>query len=271
VRALRQLLFDGPVIEIGSGHRPYPQSHVLVDKYLEPEQREGPLATDGRPVVVAGIEDLPFRDGAFAFSICSHVVEHAKDIGAALDELQRVSRAGYIETPSALFEIVEPHRRYHRWVLMEEAGRLRIRPKSQEIPFEQSVLRALTNGNFGFKLFNATNPQLRATAISWRDRIEYQVEEGEFHPDDYLARCAQGRLGFARAATSRLGAKLDRAFAARAARLRRRYPLEPLLRCARCHGQVRIEATQVVCDTCRGHYPRRGELYFLSAEAFTVS
>jgi len=127
-----RLIFDGPVLEIGSGHRPYPQSQVLVDKFLEADQREAALETGGRPLVVADIEDLPFKDGAFAYSICSHVVEHAEDITRAFGELQRVSRAGYIETPSALFELIEPHRSYHRWMLMREGSRLIVRPKPAE-------------------------------------------------------------------------------------------------------------------------------------------
>jgi SAM-dependent methyltransferase len=44
---------------------------------------------------------MPFADRAFDYSICSHVLEHVVDPGAVIDELVRVSKAGYIEVPEA--------------------------------------------------------------------------------------------------------------------------------------------------------------------------
>ena len=108
---MKKLFLRGPVLEIGSGHNPYPQSDILVDLYVDDTcQREGTLKNHERPLIVANIESLPFRNKAFGYSIASHVIEHTKDIGSALSELQRVSTAGYFETPSALLEFVQPHK-----------------------------------------------------------------------------------------------------------------------------------------------------------------
>jgi len=70
----------GLVLEIGSGDNPNPLSNVLVDRFLGADNRErgGDLVVD-RPFVVADAHHLPFRDGAFAYAICSHILEHMDD------------------------------------------------------------------------------------------------------------------------------------------------------------------------------------------------
>lgn len=52
---------------------------------------------------------MPFRDKAFDYSILSHVLEHLENPARALKEVERVSRAGYIETPNAMAEIAVPY------------------------------------------------------------------------------------------------------------------------------------------------------------------
>ncbi len=47
----------------------------------------------------------PYPDKYFDFSFCSHVLEDVRDPLAVLREISRVSRAGYIETPSRVREI----------------------------------------------------------------------------------------------------------------------------------------------------------------------
>jgi len=52
---------------------------------------------------------LPFKDKAFDFVIASHVLEHTPDPEKFLTELQRVAHAGYIETPDAFMERINPY------------------------------------------------------------------------------------------------------------------------------------------------------------------
>jgi len=42
----------------------------------------------------ADFTTMPFRDGAFALVVCSHVLEHIRDDAAALRELARVTAPG---------------------------------------------------------------------------------------------------------------------------------------------------------------------------------
>jgi len=116
------------VLEIGSGHNPYPRADVLCDRYLEDRERAGALKRD-RPFVLADGGALPFVDNAFDYVIAIHVVEHADDIAAFLGELSRVGRAGYLETPSAIGEHLFGWQK-HRWALWLHDACLHVRPRA---------------------------------------------------------------------------------------------------------------------------------------------
>ena len=116
------------VLEVGSGGNPFPRSNVLLDAYeVTRERHYQPLIAD-RPIVLGMVEDMPFRDNAFDFVIACHVLEHSTDIVAALRELQRVARAGYIECPDAFLERINPYKD-HRYEVTERDGDLVTRRK----------------------------------------------------------------------------------------------------------------------------------------------
>src|SRR5215468_9747211 len=96
------------VLDVGSGGNPHPAADFLLERYLDPRHRHSAMVID-RPTVLADACRMPFRDKAFDYTIAFHVLEHLRDPGAFLRELQRVSRAGYIETPNALFERIVPY------------------------------------------------------------------------------------------------------------------------------------------------------------------
>ena len=61
---------------------------------------------------------LPYCNGAFDFVYCSHVLEHVTDPASACEELMRVGRRGYIETPTRMSDIMFNYthlRDHHRW------------------------------------------------------------------------------------------------------------------------------------------------------------
>ena len=97
------------VLEVGSGGNPYYRSNVLLDAYEVTRQRHfEPLIKD-RPTVLGFVESLPFKDKAFDFVIACHVLEHSADPGKFLTELERVASSGYIETPDAFMERMNPY------------------------------------------------------------------------------------------------------------------------------------------------------------------
>jgi SAM-dependent methyltransferase len=121
---------DALVLEVGSGGNPYARANVLLDAYESTRERHWvPLVSD-RPTVLGFVENLPFRDGAFDFVIASHVLEHSPDPERFLSELQRVARAGYIETPEAFMERVNPYHD-HRLEVTVRNNRMLIRKKAE--------------------------------------------------------------------------------------------------------------------------------------------
>ena len=96
---------DGLVLDVGSGDKPSWRADVLLDRYLGDEyaaQRSGRgRARISRPLFNADAAHMPFADGVFDYAICSNLLEHVVDPAGVLNELMRVSRAGYIEVPEA--------------------------------------------------------------------------------------------------------------------------------------------------------------------------
>jgi hypothetical protein len=96
---------DALVLDVGSGDKPSWRADVLLDRYLGDEyavQRSGRAgARVTRPLFNADAARMPFADGVFDYTICSNLLEHVVHPGGVVQELVRVSRAGYIEVPEA--------------------------------------------------------------------------------------------------------------------------------------------------------------------------
>lgn len=96
------------VLDVGSGSSPHPAADVLAERYIDPKHRYSAMVID-RPTVLADACKMPFRDKTFDFVIAFHVLEHISDPSSFLNELQRIGKAGYIETPNAVFERLVPY------------------------------------------------------------------------------------------------------------------------------------------------------------------
>lgn len=120
------------VLEVGSGGNPYFRANVLCDAYFETNERHfDPLIYD-RPTVLAFVENLPFKDDSFDFIIASHVLEHSINPEKFLEEIQRVGKAGYIETPDAFMERICAYP-MHRLEVSEKNHELLIRKKTAPV------------------------------------------------------------------------------------------------------------------------------------------
>ena len=117
---------EDKVLDIGSGSYPFPHADVLVDRYLEPSKhRKQEFVRDGKPVVLADVCFLPFRDKSFEYVVCSHLLEHVDDPIAACAEIMRVGRRGYIEAPSFTKDILFAWAgEGHRWYLIAAGSAL---------------------------------------------------------------------------------------------------------------------------------------------------
>lgn len=121
---------DALVLEVGSGGNPYPRSNVLLDAYEETRERHWAALVHDRPTVLSFGENLPFKDKVFDYVIAAHVLEHSPFPEKFLSELQRVAKAGFIETPDAFMERINPYKDHRLEVTVREQ-RLIIRKKPE--------------------------------------------------------------------------------------------------------------------------------------------
>lgn len=107
------------VLDIGSGGWPFERADHLADKFPEETtHRTETIVRDKRPFFEVDLEYLPFKNNAYDFVFCSHVLEHMDNPGQAMRELMRIGRRGYIEVPTRLSDVMFNFTRiknHHRW------------------------------------------------------------------------------------------------------------------------------------------------------------
>jgi len=115
------------VVDVGSGGDPFPLANILVDKHPEDgtKHRNTKFRTDGKLLVVADVEALPFETGSIDFAWCSHVLEHTDRPDIAVGELIRVARQGVAWVPTIYAETVShmlhPGKESgHKWLCLRE-------------------------------------------------------------------------------------------------------------------------------------------------------
>ncbi len=167
----------GLVLEIGSGDNPHPRADILLDRYPGADNRErgGNLVVD-RPFVVADAHHLPFVDGAFAYTICSHILEHMDDPLQFAAELRRVSAAGYIQSPSEIAERLF-HWSFHRWYVNLEDDTLVLHPREAGEPFGE-LFDYLYAYNPAYYFFQRSMPDLFWVEREWRaENLKIEVRD----------------------------------------------------------------------------------------------
>lgn len=66
---------------------------------------------------------IPLPDQSCDFIVCSHLLEHIEDPLFLCREMERVSSAGYIETPGIVQEMIW-HHEVHKWYTTKIGSRL---------------------------------------------------------------------------------------------------------------------------------------------------
>jgi SAM-dependent methyltransferase len=168
---------DALVLEVGSGHRPHPRADILTDKYLDDVQRGGRLVTD-RQFVRADAQQLPFKPGAFDYVLCRHVLEHTEEPDNFFREVSRVGSAGYIETPSVIWEHLHPTRTYHRWFVLEIDGELVLmrKPLTHTRSIFGPIFEMLNTHSPEYRLFIRRYAGLFYVRHQWRGEVQYRVD-----------------------------------------------------------------------------------------------
>jgi hypothetical protein len=119
-------------------------------------------------------DPLPFADKSFDFVYCRHTVEDMHNPFLLCSEMQRVAKAGYVETPSPISELCRgidggsPSWRgyvHHRYFVWENAGVLNFIAKYPmveylELEFDADLLALLRAG-----------PKYWNSYFLWRDTL----------------------------------------------------------------------------------------------------
>jgi SAM-dependent methyltransferase/uncharacterized protein YbaR (Trm112 family) len=168
---------DDIVLDVGSGHRPHRDAHVLVDRYPEDDsERLGVELVRDRAFVAADIERLPFRDKAFDYAIASHVLEHTSDPLRAAAELSRVARRGYVEMPSEIWELLFGWEFHTFAVNLDTDGTTVFKKKSRSLPPLGQLFYRLSelDSTLGELLIN--HPELFYVSVEWEDTLRCRVD-----------------------------------------------------------------------------------------------
>lgn len=244
------------VLEVGSGGSPYFRANVLIDAYTETRERHwAPFIAD-RPSVLGMGEALPFRDKSFDFVIASHVLEHSSDPESFLRELQRVAKAGYIETPDAFMERINPYWDHRSEVTVRD-GVLVVIKKSSWCPDPKLVelyevrAKELIAGSV-----ISSNPFIFHTRFYWNDQIPYRVVNPEVNANwapPKMTHTTQLQVSL-RAKFGRLGLATARALLSQRQRNRKIKLLE-LLQCPACKStELKNSESIVNCVGCGKQY-----------------
>lgn len=176
------------VLEVGSGNNPMYRSNVLCEKFISNNyHRSGDIKIYSHQTLVSGeAENLPFDDREFDYTICNQVLEHSDDPAKFISEICRVSKRGYIETPSLLGEFLFP-KQSHRWVILDIDDKLVLYEKSKMDGnylnnYGELFLNYLPYISIPYKLLWFTEGNIMLNRYEWEDNIDFIVNpEDEYY------------------------------------------------------------------------------------------
>ncbi len=172
---------DELVLDIGSGDNPFFRADVVCDRYpVDNSQRAGLMNIQTYPhqkFVVGDAHSLPFMDKSFDFVVCSHLLEHLYDPACAIDEIVRVGRRGYIETPSALMESLYGWS-FHKWLVQSQNDKLIFSCKSQNKTY--GILPERIKKSRDFEKLVKRNLDLFLVRHKWQEKINYRVDSSAY-------------------------------------------------------------------------------------------
>lgn len=173
------------VVDIGSGAFPFKYATHLVDLYTDDNSHRGgnSLVQDERPLFVADLEKLPFSDKQFDFAYCSHVLEHVSTPSLACNEIMRIAKRGYIETPTRISDVMFNYTYIHSWHIAMVGNSLIFMPYSQReangTGMNAFELQKQSPYQNDFSQLVSNNRDLFCNMMLWKDRFDYYVFDQE--------------------------------------------------------------------------------------------
>lgn len=261
------------VLDIGSGGHPYPRADILVDRISGAEHRNNYSLITDRITILSDARKLPFKDKSIDFSIASHILEHISNPEVFLKELIRVSKRGYIEVPSALFERLFPYN-IHCLEIDKIDDELIIHKKSKPIidDFMHSFSYLGKNGTLG-KIMHE-NPASFHVRLFWEDKIKYKIINKEVDSSWVES------IYFEENSEAVTTNKLVNSFTWRnlgdylatiyyksiRSSYRNNKVIRNILCCPECYKDLKISLDELYCSSCNNKYIKDGKTYNFELE-----
>ncbi|HUS09851.1 MAG TPA: methyltransferase domain-containing protein [Pyrinomonadaceae bacterium] len=275
---------DALVVDVGCGHMPSMRANILADKFLiDDAERQQPLAIDERPFIVCDALHLPFHDNSIDYIICSHLAEHVDEPEALFAELSRVARAGYVECPGRVREILHGWE-FHRWYVEVRGDQLVFEEKPRklhDVELHEWFSRQFENDR-DFEAFFVDHMERLGlvTAYDWVGHIKCVIrrlpgsswertsasleQNGPLTKKEFasqLKRAPRRTLSRNEGLKSRM-AKIARRQSDRRARAR----LRSILCCPKCKDDLTDASEGLFCRDCNANFPVVGNVYYLIPE-----
>lgn len=249
------------VLDVGSGGNPHPRSDVLLDRLTGSEHRSGTPMLIDRPAVIGDATKLPFKDKSFDFVIASHILEHMPNPEIFIAELQRVGKAGYIETPNFICERFIPCEAHCLEIGLTEDA-LQIHKKSAYCEDEYMGKLGFLNRNNDWSNLYFSDPSMFHVRYFWKDEIKFKIQNPEVSCDwieeiyknssstEEVIDNAPRRMGW-RSLGSSLYESIQRR---RRAKRLRNFNIFSILACPECKGDLQKSEGRLYCTHCEMDY-----------------
>lgn len=165
------------VLDLGSGNNPCFRADVCVDYYLEDDtQRDGSriFVPKNKKFIKWNLNEYPypFKNQEFDFVICGHIAEHINNPQKFCKEIQRIGKAGYIESPNKLYEQLYGWD-FHKWYVYTNDGKLIF--ENINIDEKLQIGRRLYKICKPFHDYINHNVYKLLTIFPWKGKFEYKV------------------------------------------------------------------------------------------------
>jgi len=193
-RVIKEMAQATRCLDVGGWYRPLRSAtHVLDINPFEtrfkhaaydPEQPERYGAETWLQRDICDHSPWPYPDKFFDFAVCSHVLEDIRDPIWVVSELARVSKAGYVETPSAVGELLTAATfseylfgqrntvgsGHHRWLVEMD-------PSRQEIVFRMKPYDlGRRHHSVPHTRFHTPDPKSLTVAMFWQGELKAREE-----------------------------------------------------------------------------------------------
>jgi len=255
------------VLDLGSGHNPHPMADVLVDKTFSNKERGGELHNNWRPLIVANGENLPFQDKTFDYVVCRHVLEHSKQPNRILGEMERVSKRGYIETPTKINEFINYERSYHNLVIIFKNKKLIIQKKGDTKYGKLGKLIPYLMKDKLFQLLWRKYNSLFTVRAEWEETIDYRIVDDEedevvnLSSLDIIEKIScKGKSGWIKKWIVKYLIKSYDIIRMKMRKYREDLSIEDIsrfMRCIKCDGGIEYLSGEIVCGSCGTSFSMR--------------